>query len=111
MFLKGFLDDRYSEVTIFRPLRQFDLKELAFYNYLHNLSPIAVRQKYDAVSLSVQDIMRRFVTDLQINFPATVTTILKTGEKLEAVKAGSSGTCKLCKVILTHSGMTPNLIL
>lgn len=42
--------------------------------------------------------MKKFVSDLQVNFPATVNTILKTGDKL-SLESTNKIACKLCKVI------------
>ncbi|XP_057654144.1 cytoplasmic tRNA 2-thiolation protein 2 [Diorhabda carinulata] len=92
----GFCDDRDVDVKIIRPLRQFDMKELAFYNKINNLEPLSVRQKSVNPYLSVQDLMKKFVTDLQSNYPATVNTILRIGDKL-SVDRDCERLCSLCK--------------
>ncbi|CAH1102564.1 unnamed protein product [Psylliodes chrysocephalus] len=92
----GFCDDRDTEVKILKPLRLFDMKELAFYNNHNNLEPLSVRQIEVNPYSSVQDLMTKFVTDLQVNYPATVTTILKTGDKLSLNKHIDVH-CRLCK--------------
>ncbi|RZC34806.1 cytoplasmic tRNA 2-thiolation protein 2, partial [Asbolus verrucosus] len=91
----GFCDSRDDEVKILRPLRLFDAKELAFYNHLNNLEPVTVRARKDEPYRSIQNLMKRFVNDLQMNYPATVTTVLKTGDKLSVDKE-SNEKCNFC---------------
>lgn len=93
---KGFCDKRNKEVKILRPLRTFELKELVFYNMFHKLEPISINQSEDNPYDSVQDLMLKFVNDLKTSFPATVSTILKTSDKIAVHEAGVS--CKVCKV-------------
>lgn len=96
---QGFCDDRDGTVKILRPLRQFDIKELAYYNTFNNLNPIVVSEtKIDQFS-SVQDLTSRFVRDLQKNFPATISTVVRTGDKL-IIDKNDLKKCDLCKV--TH---------
>lgn len=45
---------------------------------------------------TVQDLMNKFVSDLQTNYPATITTVLKTGDKLGIVD--NLRKCSFCKV-------------
>lgn len=78
------------------------MKELAFYNNHNNLEPLSVRQIEVNPYSSVQDLMTKFVTDLQVNYPATVTTILKTGDKLSLNKHINVH-CRLCKVMYFSS--------
>lgn len=96
----GFCDDRDDHIKILKPLRLFDIKELCFYNILHNLEPISIRQPEVNTYSSIQDLMKKFVNDLQENYPATVTTIVKTGDKLALDKNKVIGNCKLCKGII-----------
>ncbi|KAJ8965551.1 hypothetical protein NQ314_004051 [Rhamnusium bicolor] len=98
----GFCDERDEDVKILRPLRLFDLKELAFYNKFNNLDPICIRHREVNPYSSVQDLMKKFVKDLQENFPATVTTVMKTGDKL-ALDKDNTEICKLCKVSIINS--------
>jgi cytoplasmic tRNA 2-thiolation protein 2 len=78
-------------------LRLFDAKELALYNYLNNLEPVTFRITLDNPYKSVQQLMKKFVNDLQVNYPATVTTILKTGDKL-TVSNKLRNKCEFCGV-------------
>ncbi|KAJ3646404.1 hypothetical protein Zmor_023993 [Zophobas morio] len=91
----GFCDFRDDTVKILRPLRLFDMKELGFYNHLNSLNPVTYRIVIDNPYKSIQHLMRKFVNDLQVNYPATVTTILKTGDKL-ALGSNKIRTCDLC---------------
>ncbi|XP_044755360.1 cytoplasmic tRNA 2-thiolation protein 2-A [Coccinella septempunctata] len=93
----GVCDTRDSEVTIIRPLRVFDIKELALYNYFHSLDPIILNVK--PAQNSIQTLIENFVEELQSNYPATVTTILKTGEKLSMVnnKKKTAEICYICQ--------------
>ncbi|KAG5898802.1 hypothetical protein JTB14_011012 [Gonioctena quinquepunctata] len=102
----GFCDNRDEEIYILRPLRLYDMKELAFYNQINNLEPLSVRQQQINPYSSVQELMKKFVNDLQANFPATVTTILKTGDKLTMEK-DSPIKCRICKGVLLKT--TPHL--
>lgn len=74
----------------------FDLKELVFYNKFNNLEPLSIQKSEGNVYSSVQSLMENFLKDLQIEFPSTITTILKTGEKISASDTGQF--CNVCKV-------------
>ncbi|XP_018576024.1 cytoplasmic tRNA 2-thiolation protein 2 [Anoplophora glabripennis] len=91
----GFCDDR-DDVKLLRPLRLFDMKELALYNKFNGLEPLSIPYFEVNPYASVQDLMIKFVNDLQQNFPATITTIMKTGDKLSLDK-GITDICTLCK--------------
>lgn len=48
--------------------------------------------------------MDKFINDLQINYPATVTTVVRTGDKLGLLKnLEECKKCLLCKVCLLYS--------
>lgn len=84
-------------MKLLRPLRLFDMKELALYNKFNDLEPPSIPSSEVNPYSSVQDLMRKFVNDLQQNFPATITTIMKTGDKLSLDKRNAD-ICSLCKV-------------
>lgn len=73
------------------------MKELALYNKFNDLEPPSIPSSEVNPYSSVQDLMRKFVNDLQQNFPATITTIMKTGDKLSLDKRNAD-VCSLCKV-------------
>ncbi|ENN75847.1 hypothetical protein YQE_07576, partial [Dendroctonus ponderosae] len=100
----GFCDGRDSEVKILRPLRNFDMKELAMYNVFHKLEPVSVNPAQIDQYSSVQDLMSYFIIDLQENYPATITTVVKTGDKLALNQSMIAVQCKLCQsAILRNS--------
>lgn len=96
---QGFCDDRDSEVKILRPLRNFDMKEMAMYNVFHRLEPVSINPAQTDQYSSVQDLMSYFIADLQVNYPATITTVVKTGDKLAMNQSTRAGQCELCQVI------------
>lgn len=93
---QGFCDNR-SEIKILRPLRTFDMEELEYYNKFNNLEPISVPQSELDRNSSIQGLLLNFVKDLQTEFPATITTVLKTGEKIASFLPDNN-CCRLCKV-------------
>lgn len=109
-FLKGFCDTRDTIVKILRPLRSFDMKEIAMHNFLHSLEPVSVRQPRNNQYSSIQTLMVQFVNDLQENYPATVATVVKTGDKLALDEKKIAGRCKLCQVGLTWYAISCKLI-
>ena len=99
--LQGMCDMRNPLVQIIRPLRSFDTKELAFYNFFNNLEPITYNRKEDDTLGSIQSLIANFVHTLQANFPATITTVVKIGDKLTVDKDTlENDKCLLCEVSL-----------
>ncbi|GLV32861.1 uncharacterized protein CBL_00432 [Carabus blaptoides fortunei] len=93
----GVYDDRDSEVKILQPLRYFDMKELAYYNIFNGIEPVNAgftKDKQSATS-SVNKLITKFVTDLQENYPSTVKTVVRTGDKLMCETTGNI--CDICK--------------
>lgn len=72
------------------------MKELAFYNKFNNLEPLFIEQQVENTNVSVQGLMLNFLKDLQVDFPATISTILKIGDKIVTNEADTC--CRLCKV-------------
>lgn len=73
------------------------MKELAFYNKFNNLEPLSIQQSKNNPYSSVQHLMFKFVKGLQVDFPDTITTILKTGDKIASNKSVEL-CCRLCQV-------------
>ncbi|XP_066260815.1 cytoplasmic tRNA 2-thiolation protein 2-A-like [Euwallacea similis] len=96
----GFCDSRDKDVKILRPLRTFDMKEIAFYNILHGLAPVSIKQPVVNPYSSIQTLMKQFITGLQRDYPATVATVVRTGDKLALDKTKVSGKCKLCQGVV-----------
>nr|CAD7597400.1 unnamed protein product [Timema genevievae] len=96
----GFCDSRDGAIKVLRPMRDFTNKEVAFYNFFNKLEPVVISSlgtKADTQA-SIQKLTEKFVTDLQDNFPATVSTVFRTGEKLSGQSGISNGRCHLCQL-------------
>ncbi|XP_015243153.1 PREDICTED: cytoplasmic tRNA 2-thiolation protein 2 [Cyprinodon variegatus] len=99
----GFSDCRYGDVVAVRPMREYSAKEIAFYNHLFKVPTVAVPNLETKTSdkSSIQRLTESFVTKLQTDFPSTVSTIYRTGEKLQTAcrfssAAEDSDRCLLC---------------
>ncbi|KAK9392635.1 cytoplasmic tRNA 2-thiolation protein 2 [Crotalus adamanteus] len=83
----GFLDSRYGDVLILRPMREYPAKEIAFYNYLFGVPTVFTPGLDTKASdrASIHLLMESFLCKLQSEFPSTISTVYRTGEKLSAV--------------------------
>uniref|UniRef100_A0A8C6XBF5 Cytoplasmic tRNA 2-thiolation protein 2 n=1 Tax=Naja naja TaxID=35670 RepID=A0A8C6XBF5_NAJNA len=83
----GFFDSRYGDVLILRPMREYPAKEIAFYNYLFGVPTIFTPGLDTKASdrASIHLLIESFLCKLQLEFPSTVSTVYRTGEKLSAV--------------------------
>ena len=92
----GFIDRRYSsneEILLLRPMREFSDEEIYFYNKFSlredikfdDIQKIAWDSDSDTRDslFSIQTLTRDFLVGLQENFPATIPTIFRTGDKLQ----------------------------
>ncbi|KAM3828997.1 cytoplasmic tRNA 2-thiolation protein 2 isoform 2-T2 [Vipera latastei] len=82
----GFLDSRYGDVLILRPMREYPAKEIAFYNYLFGV-PTVFTPGLDTKASdrsSIHLLIESFLCKLQSEFPSTINTVYRTGEKLSA---------------------------
>ncbi|KAK4875164.1 hypothetical protein RN001_011586 [Aquatica leii] len=100
VFDTGTVDSRDSEVTILKPLRNFTIKEIALYNFFNGLEPVRFLAENVNPYKSIQNLMQKFVSDLQENYPATISTIVRTGDKLGVNKNVGEAKCLLCKAPL-----------
>ncbi|KAM4730375.1 cytoplasmic tRNA 2-thiolation protein 2 isoform 2-T2 [Anableps anableps] len=99
----GFSDCRYGDVIAVRPMREYSAKEIAYYNHMFKV-PSFVIPSLDTKTpdkASIQRLTESFVTKLQADFPSTVSTIYRTGEKLQTACRSSSAAedidrCLLC---------------
>lgn len=81
------------------------MKELAYYNTLNNVEPVTLPYKNKNPYDSIQNLMEKFITELQVNYPSTVTTVLRTGDKLAMGNTSrETQTCDLCKVFTILCG-------
>ena len=94
----GWRDSREEGVEVLRPLRDVSAKESALYCALHRLDTVAPCQSWgvgqDAL-YSIRKLTEEFLVGLQQDFPATIPTIFKTGDKLCAGEGEGEG-CVLC---------------
>uniref|UniRef100_A0A8C1LAB7 Cytoplasmic tRNA 2-thiolation protein 2 n=1 Tax=Cyprinus carpio TaxID=7962 RepID=A0A8C1LAB7_CYPCA len=100
----GFSDPRYGDVVIVRPMRDYSSKEIAFYSRMFNVPSVFISgldtKTHDKAS--IQRLTESFVTNLQSDFPSTVSTIYRTSEKLHTVmppqsqSAEPASKCLLC---------------
>uniref|UniRef100_A0A8C1YYZ4 Cytoplasmic tRNA 2-thiolation protein 2 n=1 Tax=Cyprinus carpio TaxID=7962 RepID=A0A8C1YYZ4_CYPCA len=100
----GFSDPRYGDVVIVRPMRDYSSKEIAFYSRMFNVPSVIISgldtKTHDKAS--IQRLTESFVTNLQSDFPSTVSTIYRTSEKLHTVmppqsqSAEPASKCLLC---------------
>ncbi|GJQ87359.1 hypothetical protein Trydic_g17405 [Trypoxylus dichotomus] len=102
----GICDKRDPNISLIKPLRVFDIKELALYNYFNHLEPIVITEDQSDPYMSVQNLMTNFVENLQVNFPSTITTVVRTGDKLSMDKNDwENKKCELCLLpIETRNG-------
>ncbi|XP_067396335.1 cytoplasmic tRNA 2-thiolation protein 2 [Emydura macquarii macquarii] len=82
----GFADHRHGDVVVVRPMREYSVKEIAFYNRLFGV-PTVFTPALDTKArekASIHWLIERFLYGLQAEFPSTVSTVYRTGEKLSA---------------------------
>ena len=99
----GFSDLRAgTDVQLLRPLREFSVDEVAFFNMYH-LPEIVVTPHVtnasgqDQRNYSIEKLTESFVLGLQSGFPSTVPTIFRTGDKLRCESlTDESSQCSLC---------------
>ncbi|XP_051830752.1 cytoplasmic tRNA 2-thiolation protein 2 [Antechinus flavipes] len=87
----GFSDDRHGDVVLLRPMRDYTLKEIAFYNRMFGVPSVftpAIDTKAPEKA-SIHRLMESFILRLQAQFPSTISTVYRTSEKL--VKAPRNG--------------------
>ncbi|KAJ9593306.1 hypothetical protein L9F63_015126, partial [Diploptera punctata] len=100
----GFCDNRDADIMLLRPMRDFLKKEIVYYNVFNDLQSINIPSLGTKVkpNESIQKLTEKFVTDLQEDFPSTVSTIFRTGEKMSMnnVAHEADETCALCQAPL-----------
>ncbi|XP_067854153.1 cytoplasmic tRNA 2-thiolation protein 2 isoform X2 [Heptranchias perlo] len=80
----GFSDNRYGDIMIVRPMREYSSKEIAFYNKLFDVPNVFTPALDTKASdkASIHRLTESFVNKLQTDFPSTVSTVYRTSEKL-----------------------------
>ncbi|NXT25648.1 CTU2 protein, partial [Syrrhaptes paradoxus] len=98
----GFVDDRHGDVLVVRPMREYTAKEIAFYNHFFDVPTVIVpplltkrREKP-----SIHRLTESFLLGLQEDFPSTVSTVYRTGEKLSPAPAKASSESERCLLCL-----------
>ncbi|NWZ55859.1 CTU2 protein, partial [Haliaeetus albicilla] len=105
----GFVDDRHGDVMVVRPMREYMDKEIAFYNHFFDVPtviapPLPTKRQEKP---SIHRLMERFLLGLQEDFPSTISTVYRTGEKLSPAPAKASSEsqrCLLCLCALDIAG-------
>lgn len=94
----GFCDDR-GEVMILRPLREFPRSEVLSYAELYNLEAVELTSMIPEKT-SIERLTESFINGLQTEFPSTISTVFRTGDKLSLNEntETTSNTCPLCQV-------------
>jgi len=97
----AFGDARLPDVMVLRPLRDFLAKEIVLYNSLQNIEPTILpnMSTMESSTASLDRLTEGFLNGLQAEFPATVSTVFRTGTKLHASVEDMSGKqmCTMCK--------------
>lgn len=102
----AFADKRNSDIMVLRPLREFSSKEIAMYNNLYGVEPVFIPTitTKAPVGASIEHLTESFVTGLQADYPATVSNIMRTGEKLDSSGIQKTDSyCAMCQVPLDTS--------
>ncbi|XP_034474078.1 cytoplasmic tRNA 2-thiolation protein 2 [Drosophila innubila] len=100
------LDDRLQDgIKLLRPLKDLNEQEVTFYVHAQKLHPFKMQVDENAPSsdASLQNLTRAFVTNLQLNYASTVSTVFRTGDKIALNRQQTEETpltCALCQSIL-----------
>ena len=97
----SFLDTRYPDVLILRPMRDFTRHELNSYLNIHKLQTVESGDLIDTATSPqcIQRLTEKFVTDLDSRFNGTVSTVFRTGEKVCGATSGDNqSTVDICVV-------------
>lgn len=100
----GFSDDRHGDVIFVRPMREFMTKEIGLYNFFHNVETVLIPTlgTMSHSHTSIDRLTENFVSGLQADFPFTVSTIFRTGDKLSVKEVSEDvAACALCGVPLS----------
>jgi cytoplasmic tRNA 2-thiolation protein 2 len=85
----GFRDATGSDIDIIRPMREFSREDVENYNSFHDFGFGFSRPSFSPDPFSsIERLTESFVVGLQKDFPATIPTIFRTGDKLQGRKGG-----------------------
>ncbi|NXI10362.1 CTU2 protein, partial [Irena cyanogastra] len=98
----GFTDQRHGDVMVVRPMRDYTAKEIAFYNRFFSVPTVTVPPLFTKrrEKPSIHQLVERFLLGLQEEFPSTISTVYRTGEKLSPEPAKASSECQRCLLCL-----------
>ncbi|XP_041975916.1 cytoplasmic tRNA 2-thiolation protein 2 [Aricia agestis] len=90
----GFCDMKNKDAQILRPMRDITIEEVETYAAIKGI--YFTQSKCASNKNSLQSIIQDFVSGLQENFPATLTTICKTADKISSSDSKDK-ICMFCK--------------
>ena len=81
-------------------MKDLTSEDIKLYNKIHNLSISVNKDLLDGQYTSIQSLTEHFIKNLQDNFPATVSTVMKTGDKIEnsITVTKDDQQCAMCQV-------------
>ena len=80
----GFRDTRDTDNVILRPMRELSSKETSLY-CVYNRLVTWHGQEVQGVSDTIRNVTQEFLLGLQDNFPSTIPTVNRTGDKLSVM--------------------------
>ena len=96
----GFRDTRDSDNIILRPMRELSSKETSLYCVYNHLDTWH-GQEVQGVSDTIRNVTQEFLLGLQDNFPSTIPTVNRTGDKLTVMDDTDDGDdedkCVICQ--------------
>ncbi|XP_057334441.1 cytoplasmic tRNA 2-thiolation protein 2 [Microplitis mediator] len=104
----GFVDDRFKNLMILRPMRDFTRVELDHYLNIHGLKTLDTAKvtKSSDPFASIQQLTEDFILDLESQFTGTVSTVFRTGDKVCASKQSHNDNksndeiCVICNALM-----------
>lgn len=95
--------DTRGDVPIIRPIRNLDIVEVDHYIQFNKIECLDVTEfNIDGLfDKSLQNVTKSFIDELQTNFPSTISTIFRTGDKISGITVDKSkiideGNCSFC---------------
>lgn len=84
----AFCDTR-GDVQIIRPIRNLDIVEVDHYIRFNQIDCLELNEvNIDGLfERSLQNVTKSFVDELQLNFPSTISTIFRTGDKMAGMES------------------------
>lgn len=101
----AFLDTRHPGVSIVRPMRDYLVQEIAIYNHFMKLETVFIPEldtKTHKFS-SINHLSEGFLAGLQADFPQTIHTLMRSGDKLSLLPSDTQHYCPLCNGAMTQA--------